>query len=104
MSDSFGPATLALGSAMSAFTTMLPKITDIRKANPEKNPEFAADVRMAEIAAVTVAVGFGAIVSSLSGSAAPLVVVAIMCVILLSLYETTLRADRPLEIRRSESV
>lgn len=92
-----GPTTLAISQAVGAFNTFLPSISEIRKNDPVANPEFAADVRVGEVAAVTITLGVGAIVSSLTGSSAPTVVALVACLGLIVLYETTLRAERPLE-------
>jgi Na+/glutamate symporter len=94
-----GVASLALGQAVGAFQTYLPKLQDVRKTDANANPEFVADVRIGEIAAITVAVGTGAILSSLSKSPVPAVVAALVCGVMLCLYETTLQSDRPLERR-----
>lgn len=93
----FGPATLSISQGVTAFNTFLPKFTEIRKANPSENPDFAADVRMGEIAACTVTLGIGMIASSITGSPAPVYTAALVCLMLVVLYETTLRADRPME-------
>jgi hypothetical protein len=92
-----GPTTLAISSGVSAFSTFLPKITDIRKANPNDDVSFAADVRMGEVAAAALTIGVGAIVSSLTGSSAPTVVAVIVALGLVIMYESTLRANRPME-------
>ena len=95
--DVFGPASLAVTQGVTAFSTFLPKFSDVRKNHPDDNPDFAGDVRMGEVAAVTVTMGIGLIASSLTASAAPTIVSAITCLILVVLYETTLRSNRPLE-------
>jgi hypothetical protein len=92
-----GPTTLAVSQAIGSFTTFLPSLAEIRKNDPIHNPEFAADVRVGEIAAVCVTLGVGVIVSSLTGSNAPSVVALITALGLIVLYETTLRAERPME-------
>jgi hypothetical protein len=92
-----GPATLAISSGMSAFQSFLPKLSDIRKADPVNDPSFAADVRMGEIAAVAVTVGVGAVASSLTGSPVPTVVAVVIAVGLVVMYESTLVAQRPME-------
>lgn len=94
-----GPATLAVSQAVSAFNAFLPPIADIRKKTPEEDTEFTADVRMGEIAAVSITMGVGVIVSSLTGSSAPAVVALLCSVGLIVLYETALRADKPLEAK-----
>lgn len=95
--DVFGPATLAVTQGITAFNSMLPKISEVRKNHPADNPDFAADVRMGEIAASALTLGVGCIASSLTGSPAPTIVAALTCLVLIILYESTLRANRPLE-------
>lgn len=93
----FGPATLAVTQGVTAFSTFLPKFSDVRRNHPDDNPDFAGDVRMGEVAAVTVTMGIGLIASSLTGSSVPAMVSALTCLVLVMLYESTLRANRPME-------
>ena len=81
------PITFGFG----AFTTFLPELRDIRKANFAGDPEFVADVRMGEMAAVVILVGAGGMISFLSGDYQPLLVAALMAAGLIALYETALR-------------
>lgn len=92
-----GPSTLAISQAIGSFNAFLPKLAEIRKATPADDPSFAADVRTGEVAAVALTVAVGAIVSSLTGSHTPAVVSVVCAVGLVVLYESTLRADRPME-------
>lgn len=87
-----GPATLSITQAIGSFTTFLPKLADIRKEDGS-NPEFVNDVRVGEVASVAVAVGVGAIVSSLTGSPVPTVVAVVVALGLVLMYETTLKAS-----------
>lgn len=98
-SDMFGPATLAVTQGIAAFHSFLPPFTEIRRTTPEDNAAFAADVRMGEVAAVTTTMGLGLIVSSLTGNPLPVYTSAVMCLILVCLYETTLRSKQPLEVK-----
>lgn len=91
-----GPATLGVTQGISAFTTFLPKLSDVRKAGPT-DIDIAADVRLGEVAAVTLTIGIGVITSSLTGSPVPAYTALLMCLVLVCLYESTLRADRPFE-------
>ena len=93
----FGAASLAIGQGVASFAVFLPKLTDVRKYNPKDNPDFAADVRVGEIAAVSVTMGIGLISSALTGSQAPAIVSLLVCAILVTLYESVLRTDRMLE-------
>lgn len=95
----FGPASLAMTQGFTAFNSFLPKITDIRTADPNSNPDFAADVRLGEVAAASLTLGMGLITSSLTKSPVPTVVAFIVVVGLVVMYETVLRADRPMEAK-----
>lgn len=94
-----GPASLAVTQTVAVFTTFLPKWDEIRQKDPAHNPEFAADVRMAEIGAVCVTVGVGVIASWLTGSPVPAAVSGFAALGMVFMYEVTLRSDRPLETR-----
>ena len=97
MSDVLGPATLAATQSISLFTTLLPPLTDVRRADPVENPDIAADVRMGEIAAVSITLGLGAVTSALTKSNIPVITAAFASLGLVFLYEWTLRHDRPME-------
>lgn len=91
-----GPATLSMTSAVGMFQSILPPLREVRKHSLD-DAEFAADVRLGEVAAVGLALGIGAVTSSLTRSSTPIVVAAVMAGGLVFLYESTLRADRPFE-------
>jgi hypothetical protein len=95
--EMFGPAMLAVTQGLTSFHSFLPPISDIRKHNPQDNPDFAADVRMGELAAVTTTLGIGAIAASLTGSPVPAYTSILVSALLVALYESTLRKDRPFE-------
>jgi hypothetical protein len=92
-----GPATLAMSQGISAFMTFLPSLAEVRKADPVHDVSMAADVHMGEVAAITLTVGVGAVASSLTGSPVPVMVAVVVSILMLCLYESTLRADRPME-------
>lgn len=85
---------LAMTQAIGAFTTFLPPLTDVRKGSLS-DPDFAADVRVGEVAASALTIGVGAIVSSLTGSPTPTIVAGITALGLVVLYESTLRNGAP---------
>lgn len=96
-SNAIGPATLAMTQTVGLFQFFLPKLSDVRKADAATDVGMVGDVRMGEVGASTLCLGIGAMVSSLSGSSVPLVVSILTALILICLYETTLKADRPME-------
>jgi hypothetical protein len=89
---------LGVTQGITTFTTLLPPLSDIRKADPS-DTSFAGDVRMGEVAAVTLTLGIGVISSSLTGSPVPAATSVLMCFILLCVYESALRGDRPFEAK-----
>lgn len=98
-----GPSILGITTAVGAVNSFLPNITEVRKASADGDPSFAADVRMGEVATVALAVGVGALVSSLTGSSVPVAMAVLASVGLVVLYESTLRADRPMEPKGSNA-
>lgn len=92
-----GVALTTVTQGATQFHSFLPPLRDVRRADPVNDPQTAADVRIGEVAAVTLTVGIGVIASSLTGSNVPAVTAVVMCAVLVCLYESTLRADRPLE-------
>jgi hypothetical protein len=91
-----GPATIAISQGFSAFQFFLPKLSDVRKADANINPDIVGDVRLGEVAAFTLTVGVGAIVSSLTGSPVPAFVSLLIGLILIVVYETALSGDKPM--------
>lgn len=100
MSDVFGPATLAAGQTLSTFTTFLPRLSDVRKANRASDLDMVADVRMGEVAAAAISMGIGVVASSLSGSAIPMYAMAFVAIIVICVYEAALRGDNLFEPKR----
>lgn len=94
-SDSLGAATIAMGQAVGAFQFFLPKLSEVRRASND-DADMAGDVRMGEVAASALCIGIGAMVSSLSGSAYPAIVSVAVMLVIIALYETALRGNKPL--------
>lgn len=101
--NAYGPASVVLGTAVSSFIQILPPLADVRKASKD-DPNVAGDVRLGEVAAATIAIGVGAISSSLLGDPTPVFVAAIMALALICIWETALRGDRPLDPPRAIQV
>lgn len=90
--EMLGPASLALGNTVNSFGVFLPKLTEVRRAGA-REPSMVKDVRLGQIGAVAVAMGFGAIMSSLSGSPVPVYVSFFMSAVIVGLYEQALRSE-----------
>lgn len=94
--EMFGPASLALSQTVSAFQGFLPHLTDVRKASPT-DPDMAGDVHLGEIAASALAIGIGAVASSLTGNYIPVTVSVLVAFTLICVYESALRQNRPMD-------
>lgn len=85
-----GPATLSITQSVGLFQAFLPRFSDIRRTTKGVDPALDRDIRMGEIAASSLAIGIGVIVSNLTGSATPITVSLVCCIGLISLYEYAL--------------
>lgn len=90
--DLLGPTSLAITQGVSAFMAFLPKLSDVRKSNLT-DVDMVGDVRLGEIAATTLCVGMGTIVSSLTGSSIPTFIAVLVSAILVCIYEGALRTS-----------
>ena len=93
-----GAASIALGQTVGAFSMFLPRLSDVRKSTLD-DADMVGDVRMGEVAASTLCIGIGAMVSSLSGSPYPAMVSVAMALLLICVYESALRGDKPMNPR-----
>lgn len=89
--DAVGPASISIGTATSAFMGFLPKFSDVRRADPG-DEGMAKDIRLGQVAACSVAIGTGVIVSSLTGSPVAAVVSVLMSLILVWCYQNARKA------------
>jgi hypothetical protein len=89
--EALGPSSIAISSATSAFMGFLPKFQDVRRA--EANDDgMRKDIKLGMIAAVSVSMGIGIIVSNLTGSPYPAIVTFLMCLVLAGCYQAALRS------------
>lgn len=92
-----GVAAIALTQSYAQFQAFMPKLSDIRKADYDNDSDMVGDVRIGEVAALIGSLGVGIIVSSLSGNPLPAYVSVAVSLLLIALYESVLRAHRPME-------
>lgn len=90
--NALGPASISLGTATSAFMGFLPSFSEVRRSDP-KDEGMAKDIRLGQIAASSVAIGTGIIVSYLSGSSVPAVVAVLMSALLVWCYQNARKAE-----------
>ena len=85
-----GTSTLAVTQTVISFTSMLPNFVDIGKADKE---DITNEVRLGETAAVVIALSVGGMLGWLVQSPIPFMISAIMCFILVALYEVALNKE-----------
>lgn len=98
MSDILAPSSLAVTQAVGLFSAFLPKLTDVRRANAN-DPEWAADVRLGEFAALGMLAGIGITMASITGNNLPLIISILMGIFLTIIYEYALHAS-PIGVER----
>lgn len=82
-------ATLSLTQAVSVFHQFLPPLTEVKRFDKNNSIEVT-DVRVGEFASVALAIGIGAVMSTLSGNYEPLVISVIASAGLVAIYEYAL--------------
>lgn len=98
MSDrNIGVATLALSQSYAQFQTYMPRLAEVRRADPTHDIDIVGDVRVGEIAAFIGSLGVGIIVSSITGDPLPAYVSVASCLILITMYEIVLRSRGAME-------
>lgn len=90
--DVVAPASLAITQAVGLFNTLLPKLTDVRRAAAD-DPAFAADVHLGEIACLGLLGGIGIMMASLTESYTPLAIALIMGLFMTLIYEYALQCN-----------
>jgi hypothetical protein len=84
-----GVTLLAVTSAITAFSTFVPPLADVRHYNPAD--DRAGDVRLGEVAAAAMTLGVGAVASSVAGTGVPFAVAVLAAVVFVALYEWALQ-------------
>lgn len=85
-----GAITLSVAQAVTLWTVLLPPITEVRRHTPGGAPEFAADVRHAELVAGSLAITIAGVMAYLEKSYAPLIASSVLVATMIAAYEYTL--------------
>lgn len=90
-SATYGAAVLSITQGFASYTYFLPKLVDVRKADPS-DLGMRDDVRIGEIAGTVITFGIAAMVSNLTGSPVPAITALIMSAVIVIMYETVLNS------------
>jgi len=85
-----GSASLSITQAVISFSAFLPNFVEVGKADKE---QIVGEVRLGELAATSIALSIGALLSWLSRSSIPFGIAAFMSFVLVAMYEVALRKE-----------
>lgn len=89
----YGPALLAATQGITAFHTLLPPLSEVRRANPAADIQIKMDVRTGEFAASTITLAVGALIAILVKNVIPVIISLVICGVMLFVYESVLSVD-----------
>lgn len=78
-------STVALGQTVGAYQFFLPRLSDVRKADPA-DPSMRGDVVLGQIAAGSLALSIGMVFTILTGSRVPIFVAGIAAFVIAGVY------------------
>lgn len=96
MSDT-GIAALAMTQTYAQFSTYMPRLSEVRRADPSTDIDIVGDVRVGAIASVVGSLGVGVMVSAISGDKMPVYISLASSLILVTMYEVILRSRGAME-------
>lgn len=82
-------ATISLGQGITSYQFFMPKLQDVRRADPS-DPDVRADVFLGQLAAGATTVTIGGMLTMLTGSQIPLWASIIIALVIGSLYHYAL--------------
>lgn len=86
-------AVTAMGTTVSVFPSFMPRLEDVRKCPPAEQ-DMRGDVRLGEVAAVSIALTVGFTLARLSNSTLPLVAATMVSAVVVAVYEYALNTER----------
>ena len=89
----YGPALLAATQGISAFHMLMPPLADIREAPPGAGSKTKKNVRVGEFAACSITLAVGALIAVLVKNSIPVIIAAVICLVMVFVYETVLNVD-----------
>lgn len=91
-SNAYAAATVSLGQTVVAYTYFLPRLSEVRRADPD-DPYMAGDVRLGQIASAALSGGIGALLSWMTQSPVPIYVAAVVAVIIAAVYHYAMNGE-----------
>lgn len=84
-----GLASLSIGQAIPTYSFFLPRISEVRRADPS-DPAMRSDVYLGQVAAAAMSISVGGMLTMLTGSQVPLWTSVIMALLIAGTYHYAL--------------
>lgn len=91
-----GAASIAIGQTVVAYQIFLPRLGEVRRADTD-DPMMRGDVLLGQLAAGSVSVMVGLMLTQMSGSRMPLMVSLFIAVLIAGIYQYALNGNRVME-------
>jgi hypothetical protein len=89
-------ASLTIGQTVFTYSYFMPPLREVRKANPD-DPDMRGDVLMGQLAAGSVSMSVGMMLTWMTGSKAPVMTTLFIAVVIAVLYQYALNGGRMVE-------
>lgn len=89
----YAAATVSLGQTVIAYTYFLPRLSEVRRAEPD-DELMRGDVRLGQIASAALSGGIGAMLSYMTQSPMPMYVAAFIALIIGITYQYAMMGER----------
>lgn len=91
--NGYAAATVSLGQTVIAYTYFLPRLSEVRRAQPD-DELMRGDVRLGQIAAAALSGGIGITLSYMTQSPLPVYVAAFIAIIIAVVYQYAMSGER----------
>lgn len=92
-SGGIAAATISIGQTIAAYQFFLPKLQDVRKAD-SADEDMRADVLIGQLAAGSVSMTVGGMLTAMTGSQAPVWATLFIAVVMAVIYQYTMNGNR----------
>lgn len=89
-------ATVSIGQTVFAYSYFLPRLSEVRRADAS-DPLMRGDVMLGQLAAGSVSMAVGVLLTALTGSQTPVVATLFIAVVIAVIYQYALNGTRVME-------
>lgn len=89
-------ATISIGQTTFAYSYFLPRLSEVRRAEAS-DPLMRGDVMLGQLAAGSVSMAVGVLLTALTGSQMPIIATLFVAVVIAVIYQYALNGNRVME-------